>query len=103
VFRQSTPTTIITSPDAKKEAFRHYIQDGSLKKALIRAIVALFEEWEKPDDPLLWIARYLGFGIPSLKTIEESKNKIVNLRAKVSSQEWKVEANIKCLKTIEFC
>ncbi|KAK7792526.1 hypothetical protein R5R35_008634 [Gryllus longicercus] len=48
--------------DSKREEFRKYLERTGVMDALTKALVALYEETEKPEDALGYIQGYLGGG-----------------------------------------
>lgn len=86
-------------PDSKREEFRKYLERAGVLDALTKVLVYLYEEPEKPDDPLEFIRQHLG-GItePDVemealkKELEEAKAKITELKAKLVKHEPDEEA-----------
>ncbi|XP_076244964.1 c-Myc-binding protein isoform X2 [Calliopsis andreniformis] len=81
-------------PDSKREEFRKYLERGGVMDALTKVLVYLYEEPEKPEDPLEYIRHHLG-GItePDVemdtlkKELEEAKATIADLKAKLVKYE----------------
>eukprot|EP00762_Andalucia_godoyi_P007331 ANDGO_01544.mRNA.1 C-Myc-binding protein homolog len=48
------------TPDTKKEEFRKYLEKTGVIDAMTRVLVALYEEPERPSNPLDFIKQYLG-------------------------------------------
>ncbi|EPY36252.1 hypothetical protein AGDE_07006 [Angomonas deanei] len=48
------------SSEAKKEEFRKYLESNQVVDALTRVLVNLYEEPEKPDQPVEYIKKVLG-------------------------------------------
>ncbi|XP_076667996.1 c-Myc-binding protein [Andrena cerasifolii] len=81
-------------PDSKREEFRKYLERAGVMDALTKVLVCLYEEPEKPDDPLEYIRHHLG-GItePDIETellkkeLEEAKNTVTELKTKLVKYE----------------
>ncbi|XP_078042387.1 c-Myc-binding protein isoform X1 [Augochlora pura] len=80
--------------DSKKEEFRKYLERAGVMEALTKILVSLYEEPEKPDDPLEYVRQRIGditendVEIDSLKNeLIEAKAKIVELKAKLLKYE----------------
>ncbi|XP_033340135.1 c-Myc-binding protein isoform X2 [Megalopta genalis] len=80
--------------DSKKEEFRKYLERAGVMEALTKILVSLYEEPEKPDDPLEYVRQRIGditendVEIDSLRNeLMEAKAKIVELKAKLVKYE----------------
>jgi len=82
-------TGAFTSPDAKKEEFRKYLESSGVIDALTKVLVGLYEEPEKPSNALDFIKMTLG--APTGVDVEALKAENEQLRTKVSDLEAKVE------------
>jgi hypothetical protein len=70
----------------RRKEFLDYVMSCSIKPAVVRAIVSLYEEPTKPDNALGYIRCFLGATLPSedhvrgkLEKIEEMRNRIAAL------------------------
>lgn len=72
---------------SKKDVYRKYLIKSGFKYAIVRALVALYEDKNKPDDPLQWILGFVGFGIPTPQDLQAHKDQIKEMREKVS-ESW---------------
>ncbi|XP_053975924.1 c-Myc-binding protein [Hylaeus anthracinus] len=87
-------------PDSKREEFRKYLERAGVLDALTKVLVSLYEEPEKPDDALEYIRQNLG-GITEAdiemeaikKELDESKAKIIELKAKLVKYEANGDAD----------
>ncbi|ORX52530.1 hypothetical protein BCR36DRAFT_582479 [Piromyces finnis] len=71
--------------DQTKEAFRKYLENNGIIDALTKVLVGLYEESEKPENPLDFIKQFLGG--PSEIDIEALKAENEELRRKVEDLE----------------
>ncbi|KAG5467666.1 hypothetical protein CUR178_01312 [Leishmania enriettii] len=69
------------SSEAKKEEFRKYLESTQVVDALTRVLVNLYEEEEKPEDPVDYIKRVLGGA--SAADYEALQHENARLRAEV--------------------
>jgi len=67
----------------KGPAFLEYLKDSGVKTAWVRAVVGLYEEKKKPDDPQAYILKLMGLGIPDLEMVKGMQEKVRELRRKV--------------------
>lgn len=67
----------------KKAQFRKYLIKTGFKNAIIRSFVALYEDKQKPDEPLAWIMGFLGHGIPTSADLEKHRTQAKEIREKV--------------------
>jgi hypothetical protein len=74
-----------TANVSKKSIFQKYILTSGFKDAMIRAIVALYEDPDKPDDPVAWLSGFLGYGIPTPEMIESHQREAEALTAEVDN------------------
>lgn len=63
--------------------FYLYLKKSGVKGAWTRAVVALYEEPEKPDDPLEYMVRQMGLGIPEVPEVKKMQETVSRSRAKV--------------------
>ena len=76
------------SSEAKKEDFRKYLEKTNVIEHLTRALVNLYEEPEKPKEPLEFIKKVLGG--PSPADIEALRKENDDLRAENEALKKKV-------------
>jgi hypothetical protein len=62
------------TPDTKKEEFRKYLEKTGVIDAMTRVLVALYEEPERPSNPLDFIKQYLGSSGASEADTVKSEN-----------------------------
>ena len=89
------------TPDTKKEEFRKYLEKAGVIDALTRVLVALYEEPEKPANPLDFIKQYLGS--PSSAT---SAGEAESLRTENDALKKRIEeltASLKDAKVRRVC
>lgn len=82
------------SVESKKEDFRKYLETSGVVDQLTRVLVALYEEPEKPANPIEFIKRTLGspsdFDVNKI-TIEYEKAKHENQQLKIQIEDLKNE------------
>ncbi|XP_076652982.1 c-Myc-binding protein isoform X1 [Halictus rubicundus] len=85
--------------DSKKEEFRKYLERAGVMEALTKILVSLYEEPEKPDDPLEYVRQRIGnitetdMEMDTLrKELEDAKAKIIELKTKLLKYEPDEEA-----------
>ncbi|ORX84947.1 hypothetical protein BCR32DRAFT_291006 [Anaeromyces robustus] len=71
--------------DQTKEAFRKYLENNGIIDALTKVLVGLYEESEKPENPIDFIKQFLGG--PSEIDIEALKAENDELKRKVEDLE----------------
>ncbi|CCW64413.1 unnamed protein product [Phytomonas sp. EM1] len=76
------------SSEAKKEEFRKYLESNQVIDALTRVLVNLYEEPEKPEDPVEYIKKVLGGA--SVADYEALQQDNVRLRAEVETLKRKL-------------
>ncbi len=87
------PTTVrITG----KKAFRRYIRGSGIKLAVLRALVALYEEENKPNDALRFICKQMGAGLPNFEDLRSLQDQVAALRVKIDE----LETDNECLRSI---
>lgn len=72
--------------DSKKEDFRKYLDRNGVVDVLTKVLVGLYEETEKPENPLEYLKTFIGGNADShdqAAEIEELKAKIVELTDKI--------------------
>ncbi|EPY34154.1 hypothetical protein STCU_01817 [Strigomonas culicis] len=76
------------SSEAKKEEFRKYLETNQVIDSLTRVLVNLYEEPEKPDQPVEYIKRILGGA--SAADYEALQQENARLRAEVETLRKKL-------------
>lgn len=71
------------SSEAKKEEFRKYLETNQVIDALTRVLVNLYEEPDKPEEPVEYIKRVLGGA--SAADYEALQQENAQLRAEVEA------------------
>jgi len=71
------------SSEQKKEVFRRYLEKNQVIDALTKALVNIYEEPERPDQPVEYIKKALGG--PSQADFEALKAENDQLRAEVEA------------------
>ncbi|XP_022744451.1 C-Myc-binding protein homolog [Durio zibethinus] len=66
--------------EAKKEAFRKYLESSGVLDALIKVLVALYEQNEKPSSALEFVQQKLGG--PTVSEYEKLQSEISDLQTK---------------------
>ncbi|XVE89952.1 hypothetical protein DITRI_Ditri20bG0037600 [Diplodiscus trichospermus] len=66
--------------EAKKEAFRKYLESSGVLDALTKVLVALYEQNEKPSSALEFVQQKLGG--PTLSEYEKLQSEISDLQTK---------------------
>jgi len=69
------------SSEQKKEVFRRYLEKNQVIDALTRALVSIYEEPDRPENPVDYIKKALGG--PSHADFEALKSENEQLRAEV--------------------
>lgn len=76
------------SSDAKKEQFRKYLESNQVIDALTRVLVNLYEQNDKPEDPVDYIKKVLGGA--SSADYEALQQQNVRLRVQVDTLKKKL-------------
>jgi DNA polymerase I-like protein with 3'-5' exonuclease and polymerase domains len=81
--------------ETKREAFRKYLETGNVLETLTHALVSLYEEPERPSDPLNYIRESIGAGggvdVEALvRRNQDLKEEISNLTQQIAELEGKV-------------
>ncbi|XP_022142948.1 C-Myc-binding protein homolog [Momordica charantia] len=66
--------------EAKKEAFRKYLESNGVVDAFTKVLVALYEQNDKPSSALEFIQQRLGG--PSVAEYEKLQSEVADLRVK---------------------
>ncbi|XP_023537914.1 c-Myc-binding protein homolog [Cucurbita pepo subsp. pepo] len=74
------PMGHIQEKEAKKEAFRKYLESNGVVDALTKVLVALFEQNDKPSSALEFIQQRLGG--PSIAEYEKLQSEMADLQVK---------------------
>ncbi|XP_058788561.1 c-Myc-binding protein homolog [Phymastichus coffea] len=84
-------TTMGTTPkptEVKREEFRKYLEHTGVMDALSHVLLALFQEQERPDDPIEYIRRHFAAmdsgGAENMHDIEALKKELAEANSKVS-------------------
>lgn len=86
----------IKNIEEKKEEFRNYLEKYGVVDAMTQALVSLYEETNKPENPLDYIRKRLSpqqdVDEDSLKVVnEELKKQIVSLQSIINEQNNELE------------
>ncbi|UJR25870.1 hypothetical protein I4U23_007220 [Adineta vaga] len=68
--------------ESKREEFRRYLEKGGVVDSITRALVALYEEAEKPNNAAEFVRRFMGATGPDTAEIETLKNELMATREK---------------------
>ncbi|CAF0773719.1 unnamed protein product [Adineta ricciae] len=68
--------------ESKREEFRRYLEKGGVVDAITRALVALYEEAEKPNNAAEFVRRFMGATGPDTAEMETIKNELMVTREK---------------------
>ncbi|KAI3385818.1 hypothetical protein SNEBB_002241 [Seison nebaliae] len=71
------------SADKKKEEFRKYLERCGVVDALTKILVNLYEEPEKPNNPIDVIKKYFGREVPESADVENLQIEVAQLKEKV--------------------
>jgi hypothetical protein len=72
-----------TTPDAKKEEFRKYLEKAGVVDALTKVLVGLYEEPERPSHAVEYLKKYMG--APVGVDVDALRAENERLRAEVAS------------------
>ncbi|KAI8812880.1 hypothetical protein BJ742DRAFT_768004 [Cladochytrium replicatum] len=75
--------------DQKKEDFRKYLERNGIIDALTKVLVGLYEEPEKPENPVDFIKQFLGG--PSDLDVDALRRENEELKRKVQELEARLE------------
>ena len=78
------------SSDAKKEEFRQYLEKTNVIDGLTKVLVNLYEESEKPEKPMDFIAKCMGG--PTIEEYELLKQENKELRAQIEVLKKKINS-----------
>ncbi|EFC43467.1 predicted protein, partial [Naegleria gruberi] len=73
------------SINARKEEFRKYLEKNGVVESFTKSLVALYEEPERPPNPLDYIKHHLGG--PSAEDIEQLKQENEKLKQRIKDLE----------------
>jgi hypothetical protein len=76
--------------ETKKEEFRKYLESAGVLDALTKVLVGLYEEPEKPSDPLVFLKQQLHGGLPEPVDAEMLRRENEELQRKNRELEAKV-------------
>ncbi|CAF1050110.1 unnamed protein product [Rotaria socialis] len=68
--------------ESKREEFRRYLEKGGVVDAITRALVALYEEAEKPNNATEFVRRFMGAAGPDTAEVESLKSELMTMREK---------------------
>ncbi|KAF2352151.1 hypothetical protein FHG87_017094 [Trinorchestia longiramus] len=80
--------------DSDREKFRSYVQKSGIMSTLTGILVKLYEQPQKPDDPLGFIRKELeksSFDAETIKTLEEKV-------ARLEAEKQELEEQLKSLR-----
>eukprot|EP01147_Barroeca_monosierra_P002970 gene2970-8181_t len=69
--------------DGKKEEYRNYLESTGVVDALTKVLIGLYEESEKPVNPLEFIQQHLSTGSVGISDIEALKKENDELKQQV--------------------
>jgi len=75
------------TPISKAESFLSFLQGNGVRMAFVRTLVALYEEEEKPDEPLPYICTLMGKGLPTEEELLSKQDELSVLRSKYTTQQ----------------
>ncbi|TPX44190.1 hypothetical protein SeLEV6574_g04638 [Synchytrium endobioticum] len=79
--------------DQKKEDFRKYLEKNGITDALTKVLVGLYEEPEKPENPIDFVKQFLGG--PSSVDVEALKHENEDLRRRVDELQTRLDELLK--------
>mmetsp|Transcript_4263 Transcript_4263/g.10832 ORF Transcript_4263/g.10832 Transcript_4263/m.10832 type:complete len:113 (-) Transcript_4263:1327-1665(-) len=56
----SQPSSNYSTPEQKKEEYKRYLQKSGVVDAITKVLVALYENEDRPPNPVNFIKRYFG-------------------------------------------
>ncbi|KAL0233931.1 hypothetical protein PCE1_002436 [Barthelona sp. PCE] len=66
-----------TTPEAKKEEFRRYLESGGVVDLVTKALVALYEEPDKPLNPIDFVREYFtGTSSTDVSDLQEENDRL---------------------------
>uniref|UniRef100_A0A2R5L907 Putative c-myc binding protein n=1 Tax=Ornithodoros turicata TaxID=34597 RepID=A0A2R5L907_9ACAR len=78
--------------DSKKEEFRKYLDSNGVLDALTQALKSLFEETERPADPLEYLKRHLAGDTPPMEeTVSALKQELKTTREALNALQERCE------------
>ncbi|EGD82253.1 C-Myc-binding protein [Salpingoeca rosetta] len=69
--------------DGKKEEYRNYLESSGVIDSITKVLIGLYEESEKPENPLEFIQQHLAASIDGASDIEALKKENEELKARV--------------------
>ncbi|CAF1625772.1 unnamed protein product [Didymodactylos carnosus] len=85
-------TSTFRANESKREEFRRYLEKGGVIDAVTRALVALYEEAEKPNNAAEFVRRFMGAAGPDTAETESLKNEVMVLKEKLDEMTRENEA-----------
>lgn len=76
--------------ESKREEFRKYLEGAGVLDALTKVLVGLYEEPDKPRDPLDFLKQHLHAGMPESIDIEALKKEVEELKQRNTDLEGQV-------------
>jgi len=64
----------------KKERFQDYLDKTGVSAAILRGIISLYEDDNKPNDPIRYLCEQWGFGIPEIEEVDSLQAEVIQLR-----------------------
>ena len=77
--------------EAKKQEFRNYLEKGGVIDSLTKALIGLYEEQEKPNDPLEFVKSTLAANDKPQATGNSAANSAEMERIQKENSELKIE------------
>uniref|UniRef100_A0A8C9SIF6 MYC binding protein n=1 Tax=Scleropages formosus TaxID=113540 RepID=A0A8C9SIF6_SCLFO len=68
--------------ESKREQFRRYLEKAGVLDSLTNVLVALYEETDKPNNPLEFLRHHLGAAGPEATDTELLRQEVAELRQK---------------------
>eukprot|EP00043_Microstomoeca_roanoka_P018665 m.202356 g.202356 ORF g.202356 m.202356 type:complete len:99 (-) comp16872_c15_seq1:57-353(-) len=84
--------------DGKKEEFRNYLESSGIIDAITKVMIGLYEEPEKPNNPLEFIQQHLSVGGDGISDVEALKKENEELKAR---NEELLAENLELKKKLE--
>lgn len=76
--------------ESKREEFRRYLEGAGVLDAFTKVLVGLYEEPDKPKEPMEFVKQYLHGGSPDSLDTEALKKEVEELRQRNSDLESQV-------------
>eukprot|EP00117_Sycon_ciliatum_P009914 scpid94624/ scgid12019/ C-Myc-binding protein; Associate of Myc 1 len=83
------------TPDAKRDEFRRYLEKAGVLDGLTKVLVNLYEEPERPTQPLGFLAEQLtGSSFVDVPTLQQENFELKNKVQKLEDQNRELQAGI---------